>query len=371
MTRSQYVEQRRHSAASARRIVRPIARSYPWPRGRDPAGAAYRWPCSPTAPPSCSWRTTPSSARSSPTTSPPTATSCCVADSVREGLRLLERRRPGPRGHRRRAARRLGARAGAAGAGGRRRRLAAGPVAAACVDPVGPRRRARPHARLRARCRRLRGQAVLLRASCGCASPRCCAARSERARARAPARRRAGDRPGGRASRTLRGRRVELSAKEFALLRTLAAEPTRVFTKERAAARRLGLPRARHARARSDSHACRLRRKLGARRRPLRRQRVGRRLPARRRAGARGGELELPTEAHRAPARAFALVEAVGVGARLGRIEFEVGCAARARPTPGLVEQLLADAARAMVGVHGEILDPDTPAEAHRLELVV
>ncbi len=31
---------------------------------------------------------------------------------------------------------------------------------------------------------------------------------------------------------TLDDRRIELSAKEFALLRTLAAEPTRVFTKE-------------------------------------------------------------------------------------------------------------------------------------------
>src|SRR5262249_18162938 len=31
---------------------------------------------------------------------------------------------------------------------------------------------------------------------------------------------------------TLRGRRVELAAKEYALLRTLASEPTRVFTKE-------------------------------------------------------------------------------------------------------------------------------------------
>ena len=36
----------------------------------------------------------------------------------------------------------------------------------------------------------------------------------------------------------MRGRRVELSQKEFALLRTLAAEPTRVFTKEE----RMGLP---------------------------------------------------------------------------------------------------------------------------------
>ena len=37
--------------------------------------------------------------------------------------------------------------------------------------------------------------------------------------------------PAGRAT-TVRGRRVELAAKEFALLRTLASAPTRVFTKD-------------------------------------------------------------------------------------------------------------------------------------------
>ena len=60
----------------------------------------------------------------------------------------------------------------------------------------------------------------------------------------------------------LRGRRIELSQKEFALLRTLAAAPCRVFTKEELLRdvwgfRSLGATRT------LDSHACRLRQKLG------------------------------------------------------------------------------------------------------------
>jgi DNA-binding response OmpR family regulator len=60
----------------------------------------------------------------------------------------------------------------------------------------------------------------------------------------------------------LRGRRVELSQKEFALLRALAADPTRVMTKEELLRdvwgyRALGTTRT------LDSHACRLRNKLG------------------------------------------------------------------------------------------------------------
>jgi DNA-binding response OmpR family regulator len=60
----------------------------------------------------------------------------------------------------------------------------------------------------------------------------------------------------------LDGARVDLSQKEFALLRTLAAEPTRVFTKEELLRtvwgfRSMGTTRT------LDSHACRLRRKLG------------------------------------------------------------------------------------------------------------
>jgi DNA-binding response OmpR family regulator len=67
--------------------------------------------------------------------------------------------------------------------------------------------------------------------------------------------------PAGREVR-LRGRRVELSAKEFALLRALAADPTRVLTKQELLRdvwgyRTLGTTRT------LDSHACRLRNKLG------------------------------------------------------------------------------------------------------------
>jgi DNA-binding response OmpR family regulator len=61
----------------------------------------------------------------------------------------------------------------------------------------------------------------------------------------------------------LRGRRIDLSQKEFALLRALAADPTRVLTKEELLRdvwgfRTLGATRT------LDSHACRLRHKLGA-----------------------------------------------------------------------------------------------------------
>jgi DNA-binding response OmpR family regulator len=61
----------------------------------------------------------------------------------------------------------------------------------------------------------------------------------------------------------LHGARIDLSQKEFALLRALAAEPTRVFTKEELLRgvwgfRALGTTRT------LDSHACRLRLKLGA-----------------------------------------------------------------------------------------------------------
>ena len=60
----------------------------------------------------------------------------------------------------------------------------------------------------------------------------------------------------------LAGRRIELSQKEFALLRTLASEPTRVFTKEELLRTVWGY-RAIGSTRTLDSHACRLRRKLG------------------------------------------------------------------------------------------------------------
>jgi DNA-binding response OmpR family regulator len=61
---------------------------------------------------------------------------------------------------------------------------------------------------------------------------------------------------------TVRGRRVLLSQKEFALLRALAAEPTRVFTKEELLRTVWGF-RAMGSTRTLDSHACRLRQKLG------------------------------------------------------------------------------------------------------------
>ena len=61
----------------------------------------------------------------------------------------------------------------------------------------------------------------------------------------------------------VRGDRVELSQKEFALLRVLAGEPTRVFSKEELLKSVWGF-RSVGATRTLDSHACRLRRKLGA-----------------------------------------------------------------------------------------------------------
>jgi DNA-binding response OmpR family regulator len=66
--------------------------------------------------------------------------------------------------------------------------------------------------------------------------------------------------PAGREA-TVRGRRVELAAKEFALLKTLASEPTRVFTKEELLRDVWGF-RSMGATRTLDSHACRLRQKL-------------------------------------------------------------------------------------------------------------
>ncbi|HVP01764.1 MAG TPA: response regulator transcription factor [Solirubrobacteraceae bacterium] len=62
----------------------------------------------------------------------------------------------------------------------------------------------------------------------------------------------------------LGGAPLDLSAKEFALLRVLAADPTRVFTKAELL-RSIWGQRAVGTTRTLDSHACRLRRKLGAR----------------------------------------------------------------------------------------------------------
>lgn len=60
------------------------------------------------------------------------------------------------------------------------------------------------------------------------------------------------------------GERVELSAKEFALLKTLASEPTRVYTKEELLRQVWGF-RSMGSTRTLDSHACRLRQKLALR----------------------------------------------------------------------------------------------------------
>jgi DNA-binding response OmpR family regulator len=59
----------------------------------------------------------------------------------------------------------------------------------------------------------------------------------------------------------LRGRLIDLSAKEFSLLRALATEPTRVFTKEELLRDVWGF-KSMGATRTLDSHACRLRHKL-------------------------------------------------------------------------------------------------------------
>jgi DNA-binding response OmpR family regulator len=60
----------------------------------------------------------------------------------------------------------------------------------------------------------------------------------------------------------LRGRRIELSQKEFSLLRTLASFPAKVWTKEELLRTVWGY-RSMGATRTLDSHACRLRQKLG------------------------------------------------------------------------------------------------------------
>lgn len=60
---------------------------------------------------------------------------------------------------------------------------------------------------------------------------------------------------------SLGGRRLSLSQKEFALLRTLAADPTRVFSKEELLRSLWGF-RTNSSTRTLDSHACRLRQKL-------------------------------------------------------------------------------------------------------------
>ena len=191
---------------------------------------------------------------------------------------------PRPRARRRRAARRLGARAPAPRARGRRPRRRGSTRALRSLAAHRPRRRARPRARLRARRGRLRLQALLLSGAARPRSARCCAARGRRRRSGACASATLEIDPP-RARSRCAATRIELSQKEFALLRTLASEPTRVFTKEELLRdvwgfRALGT----HAHARlarlPPAHEAR------RARRPVRDERLGRRLPAGRRGDA-------------------------------------------------------------------------------------
>ena len=182
-----------------------------------------------------------------------------VADCARDGLRLLETKFPDL------ALVDLGLPDGSGLDIVRRVRASDG--VASRIDPGGAARgrqrargRARSAAGVRPRLRRLRLQAVQLpraaRAGRGAAAAR--------RRAPAPGRLRVGELEVDAAARVvrLRGTPVELSQKEFALVRTLASDPTRVFTKDELLRtiwgfRTLGSTRT------LDSHACRLRHKLG------------------------------------------------------------------------------------------------------------
>src|SRR6266566_5029757 len=81
--------------------------------------------------------------------------------------------------------------------------------------------------------------------------------------------------------------------------------------------------------------------------------------------------LEQPAKGDRAPARLLALVEPVGVGTRLGRIELQMGCAVLASPVLCRIQERLADPARAVPLVDGQVLDPRAAPEADRRDVVV
>ena len=143
---------------------------------------------------------------------------------------------------------------------------------------TGRARRGRPPARLRPRGRRLRAQALLLRGARARGSTRCCAARRGPPVARAhPRRARWRSTPPSHRV-LLRGERVELSQKEFALLRVAGRRAVARVVEGGAAAHGLGLP---EPRPDEDPRLARLPPAPQARRarRPLRRERVGRRLP--------------------------------------------------------------------------------------------
>ena len=218
--------------------------------------------------------------RSSPTTSPPTATSCSSPTTPATALRLLETQFPDL------ALVDLGLPDASGSSCCAQVREADG--VASRIDPrlpllvltgrVGELDRVRGFERGR---RRLVVQAVLLP---GAARPRrgAAAPRASAAARRAAARRRARDRPAGARGAAARRAASRSRRRSSRCCARSPAEPTRVFTKEELLRDVWGF-RAMGSTRTLDSHACRLRQKLARRRRPLRRQRVGRRLPARRR----------------------------------------------------------------------------------------
>ena len=207
-----------------------------------------------------------------------------VADCARDGLRLLETQGARPRHRRHRPPGRVRARADRDGAGGRPRRLAPGPGAAV------PRPQ-RPRDASWTGCAASSGGATTTSSSRSLIRELLLRIRSLLRRSR-PRQRlgrlRVGELEVDPVTRDvrLRGRLLELSQKEFALLRALAAEPTRVFTKEELLRDVWGFQKPRDdedpglARLPAAPQA-RLRRRL------VHRQRLGRRLPPAR--SGRGG----------------------------------------------------------------------------------
>ncbi len=128
--------------------------------------------------------------------------------------------------------------------------------------PFGAGVGARPRARAWTAARTTTWSSRSTTPSCCCASARCCGARPA-------ARSRGGACGSGRSSSTCRrawsactASRSTLSAKEFALLTALAADPNRVFTKQELLRDVWGW-RVDGTTRTLDSHACRLRQKLG------------------------------------------------------------------------------------------------------------
>ena len=173
-----------------------------------------------------------------------------IADTAARRLRLIEHKTPGPRDHRRRAARRVGARPDRA----RPRRR---PRASSRVDPdqrflvlsAARGGRARPRARVRTRRRRLPRQAVLLSGAARLRVRAAAAPRPDRAARRAPAGRRRSRWTRSPATCACAGGRPAVLEGVRAAARA-GGRPHARLHEGGAAARRLGLPVASARRAR-------------------------------------------------------------------------------------------------------------------------